>query len=284
MERKDLDCIRSIIEQAKGMAASPKKEYFQKKSFDSDSVEVLKQLSFYRENLYRSFPFQKDDEVLILGAECGYLTDFFCEKVKKVTCVETDEAQREVCQLRNAGRENVSFCLGRTLEKVLNELEHHTFDVIICDGGLEKFGGALFSFLKEIKNPSTKVYLSGENRLGMKYWNGSQNSNYKKMFAGLETDYGKEEHRLYSRKEYLRLIEESKLFTSVDEYYPYPDTVFPVEIFSDERLPRVGELNKTLRDFSERKISLFRETEAFDVIVEEEEFPTFSVGLLFVLQ
>ncbi|MCR5545741.1 MAG: class I SAM-dependent methyltransferase [Lachnospiraceae bacterium] len=281
MKQEDVNQILNIIESSKDTSIRERKEVYQKKAFDSDSVEVLKQMSFFRGNLYGWYPFKKDGKVLIVGAECGYLTDFFSDKVDKVVVFEEDPVMFDICRKRNEDRENVSF-LSR--EEIFSEEIKESFDYIICDHGLEKFGKELLTLLKILKTKDTIVFLSGANRLGMKYWNGSKSEGQTRVFEGFEQEYGQRQKRLYSRKEYVNLIQASSLCKEVVVYYPYPDEVFPIEVFSDLRLPKVGELNKSLRDFSPEKTELFQESEAFDVVIKEEEFPTFSNGFLFVLQ
>ncbi|MCR4674772.1 MAG: hypothetical protein K5675_07165 [Lachnospiraceae bacterium] len=283
MKQEELMRIQSIVEDGKNLSYSEKKEYFQTEAFHSESVSVLEQLSYYRENLYNWYPFQSSDRVLVLGCECGYLTDFLCQKVKKVVCVEQEKIFSDICNSRFHQYENFQMVIVDHLLSFAKD-EKEEYDIIICDHGIEKYGEALFEVLKELCKSTTTVFVSGSNRLGMKYWNGAQTKQYPNLFAGLQQDYVKVEHRLYSRKEYIKLFARAGFVDDIYEYYPYPDEVFPTAIYSENRLPKVGELNKQLRDFSEKKVSFFKENEAFDVVIEQENFPEFSNGLLFVLQ
>lgn len=59
-------------------------------------------------------------------------------------------------------------------------------------------------------------------------------------------------------------------------YYPYPDYKFMTAVYSDERLPKPGELYDNLRNFDRDRMLLFDEKQAFDGIIKDGLFPVFS--------
>ena len=59
-------------------------------------------------------------------------------------------------------------------------------------------------------------------------------------------------------------------------YYPYPDYKFPAVIYSDEYLPKPGELRKNQRNFDADRITLFDEGKAFDGILKSGFFQFLS--------
>ena len=63
-------------------------------------------------------------------------------------------------------------------------------------------------------------------------------------------------------------------------YYPYPDYKFPLKVFSDEYLPKVGELNTNLQNFDRDRMLLFDEAKAFDNIIREGLFPLYTNSFL----
>ena len=79
-----------------------------------------------------------------------------------------------------------------------------------------------------------------ENRLGLKYWAGCTEDHVGRYFEGLEGYHNSEGVRTFSKKEWEKLIEISGMRGKF--YYPYPDYKFPLAIYSDEYLPRKGEL------------------------------------------
>lgn len=68
-------------------------------------------------------------------------------------------------------------------------------------------------------------------------------------------------------------------------YYPYPNCDFPMKIYSDDYLPKMGELrNNRMRNFRE-KTCFFQEEEAFfNQVIEEGNFPVFSNAYLLVAE
>ena len=69
-------------------------------------------------------------------------------------------------------------------------------------------------------------------------------------------------------------------FSKFKFYYPYPDYKFPAVIYSDEYLPKPGELRKNQRNFDADRITLFDEGKAFDGILKSGLFPVFSNSFL----
>ena len=65
-------------------------------------------------------------------------------------------------------------------------------------------------------------------------------------------------------------------------YYPYPDYNFTSCIYSDNNLPRVGELFQNLNHWDQNRIQLFDESKAFDNVIQSGYFPEFSNSFLIV--
>ena len=63
-------------------------------------------------------------------------------------------------------------------------------------------------------------------------------------------------------------------------YYPYPDYKFPMAIYSDDYLPKKGELSRNNLNFDREKIYMFDESKVFDQVLEEGMFPFFSNSFL----
>ena len=54
-------------------------------------------------------------------------------------------------------------------------------------------------------------------------------------------------------------------------------------IYSDQYLPKKGELSNNLRNFDRERVLLFDEKQVFDEIIDENEFPLFSNSYLLVV-
>lgn len=69
-------------------------------------------------------------------------------------------------------------------------------------------------------------------------------------------------------------------FQQIEFYYPYPDHVFPLQIFSDDRLPKKGELTNNMRNFGDDRMVIFDESRVFDNLIGDQMFPDFSNSYL----
>ena len=67
-------------------------------------------------------------------------------------------------------------------------------------------------------------------------------------------------------------------------FYPYPDYKFPLAVYSDEYLPKRGELHNNLCNMDRQRLLLFDETRAYDSLVDEGQFPEFSNSFLVILE
>ncbi len=160
--------------------------------------------------------------------------------------------------------------------------------------------------------PGGTLVLSDANRLGLKYLAGCQEEYRGGYFTGVEgypsdsvsaggksgsTDDGKSAAgrygavqregsadsagmpRCYTRIEYIRLLSEAG-FTDMRFYYPYPDHKFPSVIYSDDWLPKRGELKEQRRNFDRDRLLLLDEGRVYDTLMDEGLFGEFSNSFL----
>ena len=85
--------------------------------------------------------------------------------------------------------------------------------------------------------------------------------------------------RCYTRIEYIRLLSEAG-FTDMRFYYPYPDHKFPSVIYSDDWLPKRGELKEQRRNFDRDRLLLLDEGRVYDTLMDEGLFGEFSNSFL----
>ena len=118
-----------------------------------------------------------------------------------------------------------------------------------------------------------------ENRYGLKYWAGCMEDHLGAYFKGLEGYVPSDGVKTFS-KNGLKKIFAACGENRVQFFYPYPDYKFPVKIFSDDRLPRPGELSRNLQNLDADRLKLFDEAKAFDTILQAGLFPEFSNSFL----
>lgn len=251
---------------------------------------ILYHLSHVRWNIVEWLPVTKEQTVLEVGPGCGAITGILSDKAKKVTCIELSKKRSTINATRNRNRDNIEILLGnfQDVEESLTE----TYDWITLIGVFEYGQGYIDSenpyvdFLKRIKRhlkPGGRIVLAIENRLGLKYFAGCTEDHTGHFFEGIEGYPDPVHVRTFSRPELERLFDEAGL-DQQKFYYPYPDYKLPTAIYSDEYLPRVGELRDNRKNFDRERYLLFDESKAFDSIIKDGLFPIFSNSYLVICQ
>ena len=131
--------------------------------------------------------------------------------------------------------------------------------------------------------PGGKIVIAIENRLGLKYWAGCTEDHEGTYFEGLEGYPKTKGVKTFSRTELSNIISQAGEFLT-SFYYPYPDYKFPMTIYSDEYLPKKGELSHAFANYDRERIFLFDEPRVYDSLIESGLFPEFSNSFLVVAQ
>lgn len=250
------------------------------------SWPVLYHLSDMRGNVLNWIPFQKTDEVLEIGAGCGAVTGVLLERCKEVVCVELSKKRSLINAYRHKDAHNLEIIIGN-FSDVKDGLDRK-FDYITLVGVFEY--AALYSdqehphqaFLQQLKKllkPDGKLVIAIENRLGLKYFAGCREDHLGTYFQGIEKQYLKDGVCTFSRKELIELLE-SAGFKHYEFYYPYPDYKLPEAVYSDDYLPKKGELVNNIRNFDADRLAVFDETKAWDGILDAGLFAQFSNSFL----
>lgn len=229
----------------------------------------------------------KNADVLEIGAGCGAITGCLADKYGTVTCVELSKKRSLINANRNRDKDNIKIYVGN-FQAVAPSLPK--FDVITLIGVLEY--GKLYidspepytAFLKQIKGllkPNGKIIIAIENRLGLKYWAGCREDHTGRYFDSIENYPEDKGIRTFSKGELTEILR-SAGFEDCKFYYPYPDYKLASAVYSDDYLPRRGELNNNLRNFDGERILSFDERRAFDSLIENGLFAEFSNSFLVI--
>lgn len=268
-----------------------KKEYNQLIA-EEKNWPVLYHLSNLRDNVLSWYPFRDTDEVLEIGAGCGAVTGAFAGKVKSVTCVDLSKKRCLINAYKNSEFSNLKILVGNFEDVEKKSIGQ--YDVITLIGVLEYARYYIHeedpfrSFLQKIEKhlkPGGKIIIAIENRLGLKYWAGySEDHVLGGWYEGVEGYPHRNGPQTFSRKELLRLIGSAGDFET-ELYYPHPDYKFPCAVFSDRRLPKLGELKANRkRNFDQKRIVSFNEDIAFDSLIENGLYPDFANSLMAVIK
>ena len=264
------------------------KEKFEEIIFDKKKWPILYHLSDIRTNVLEWVPIKKDETVLEIGSGCGAITTILSEKAKKVTCIELSKKRSLINAYRNKKKENIEIIVGNFQDIEINE----KYDYITMIGVFEYASSyidsenphdKLLEMIKKYLKPNGKIIIAIENKIGMKYWAGCKEDHTGIYFEGLQDYPNTDVVKTFTKKELKSLLEKNG-FQKNDFYYPYPDYKFPSTIYSDEYLPKLGELSNNIRNFDDDRLFLFDETEANNTIMKAGLFSEFSNSFIVLSQ
>jgi len=251
---------------------------------------ILYHLSQIRENIIRWYPFDPHDRVLEIGAGCGAVTGAAAAAAASVTCVELSKKRSLINAYRHADMANIEIRVGnfQDVEKRLGA----SYDVITLIGVLEYASLYISSpsphadFLRIIMKhlrAGGKLIIAIENRLGMKYFAGAAEDHSGRFFEGIEGYYADSPAKTFSRPELEDVFREAGI-TDLKWYYPFPDYKLPMAIYSDDYLPRRGELKAYINNFDRTRYSFFDEGRALESMCGGGLFPLFSNSYLVIAE
>ena len=249
---------------------------------------TLYHLSHLRGNIVDFVPVEKTDSVLEVGAGCGAVTGTLSRMAKSVTCIELSKKRSLINAYRNKEADNIEIKVGnfQDIEKNLKE----KYDYIMLIGVLEyalsyindpkpydKFLKILSSHLKE----GGKIVVAIENKYGMKYFAGCREDHTGRYFDSIMGYPNGGQARTFSRDELKKLAHDAGFKCRF--FYPYPDYKLPIMVYSDSKLPTVGDFTDNMRNFDNERFTAFDEGYAFDETVRDGSFPFFSNSFLVVM-
>lgn len=243
---------------------------------------VMYHLSEQRENIIEWYPMKEHAFVLEIGAGCGAISGVLSKKAERVLANDLSKRRSTINAYKNRDAANLEIMVGN-FNTVADNLTE-TFDYVTLVGVFEyaksyiQEKDAYGIFLEKINRrlkPNGKILMAIENRLGLKYFAGCREDHIGREFEGIEGYHRSSGVETFSKKELEKLLRANG-FLDYKFYYPYPDYKFANCIYSDEYLPKKGELRNNQRNFDGDRILLFDEGLAFDGIIEAELFPEFS--------
>ena len=226
---------------------------------EHDEWDYLYNLSNIRKNVLEWYDFREDARLLEIGAECGAVTGLFCERVSEVVSFDSDERKCEINRERNKSYSNLKVISST------EDLEEIKFDYVVIIADVSDASLNLAS--KMLKQDGILIIVAA-NRFGIKY------------FAGA-SDVG--EIKRLGRKKLIDMLIRH-FFTDMTFYYPIPDYVFTTEIFSENNLPKRGDIKSESPDFTDGTIRVFDEVKAIDDICDDGDFEEFANSFIVVCQ
>lgn len=253
------------------------------------SWPIFYHLSRFRSNIINWLPLKKTDKVLEIGSGCGAITGALAERCGSVTCVDLSKKRSLVNAYRNQDKENITIMVGNfsDIEPHLAEDYDYVFLIGVFEYGRSYIHTAtpyedFMTICNRHRRQGGRLVIAIENQFGLKYWAGCREDHLGTYFTGLEGYHTGGSARTFTRRGLEEIVRKCGLRT-YSFYYPYPDYKFPTTIYSDEYLPKAGELSNNLRNFDRDRMLLFDEKQVFDQIIAEGEFPLFSNSYLLLI-
>lgn len=236
------------------------------------SDEAAVYLSNYREQLISWYPFKDNARILELGAGFGQLTGQLCRKAEAVVAVEVKKSRSEIIKKRWSQYQNLEVLASSNLNYEGEIKFDYIFihDVIPIIKKIVRCENPLYEFMCRVKNYLNEdgiVLFTAENRLGLKYFSGAVEEFSQKFFTGINQFDGYDRIRTYSLNE-LKDIFFKAGYRDMKTYYPFPDCIFPTEIFTEDILDVMYYGGQTKVTESER-FQLFDEKRMFRVLQRE---------------
>ncbi|BBM51178.1 methyltransferase [Leptotrichia trevisanii] len=279
-EYSDGDIENELLEIAKN------NDSFEDVIYESDKWPLIYHLSKQRQNILEWYDFKGNETLLEVGAGCGAITELFLKKLKKVVAIEISKKRSLINANRNKKYKNLEIMVGN-----LNDIEiSEKFDYITLIGVLEYSKGFTISetpeitFLKNLKKhlkPNGKIIIAIENKFGLKYWAGAREDHTGKYFNGIQGYLDIETVATYSKTELEDILKKVGL-TDFEFYYPLPDYKMPEVIFSDNYLPKIGDLRNLIHNYDMSRYILFDEGVVYDQLIKDKNFEKFSNSFLVV--
>lgn len=286
---KDLYTDGQIEDELLDIVCNHPQEKYREIIEERASWPIFYHLSEFRHNIVEWLPIGPKDKVLEVGSGCGAITGALASKAQEVTCIELSMKRSMINANRNCECENVCIHVGNFKDVettlpcdydyvMLIGVFEYGFGYMGTENPYEDFARILAKHLK----PGGRLVIAIENKFGMKYYAGCREDHSGRFFDSME-DYpdGGGNARTFSQKGLKKILQAAGI-EQYSFYYPYPDYKFPTTIFSDKRLPKVGELYQNIRNFDRDRLLLFDEQRAFDAVIREGMFPHYSNSFLVI--
>lgn len=281
------------------------------------SPQCLYAFSPLRENLFEWVEFENDARILQIGSDYGSYTGLLAARAGEVVVLDARDESLEVNRLRHGEKKNVRYVCGEpaaapgsdgrsrsasaapgpegrsqnmadapgpdgsyrlykpapgTLSDAA-EIMARPFDYVVMAGIFEQYpkedAAALLNAAAGFLKPGGKLFAAVENEVGVRYWMGARpfetsflEVEFRGMLNGLTEKYG----------------------GSFTMYYPVPDYRYPAAIYSDDYLPKTGDVTNISARLDGPGVSLGSEEEAMAKACKNGTFTKFANSYLGVFE
>lgn len=256
---------------------------------NNDSLSILKNdhrwatlyhFSPIRQSILEWYDFDKNEECLEFGSDCGAITCLLTKRVNHVDCVEPFETGCLINAYRNNDCNNISIYVSDidsfstdkkykyiTLIGVLDNPDYVSYSNCSCVDLLIK--------LRSMLKPDGRVLIAVDNKYGLKNWSGHADVRTGRYFDSIVGTHNETNIKSFTKKKLENTLKEAG-FGNLHYYYPVPDYRFPTQLFSDENQPKNSDIVFESITYDKPALNLFDENAAMKEIIEDGLFPIFA--------
>lgn len=233
---------------------------------ENNRLEYLYALSDQRELLLEWYEFRPEASLLQVGADYGAMTGLYIERVSQVTVLDEDANGLETVRLRYPEADRITYEESSLLDFAEKQAgaDGAGYDYIVFAGTLRAPYEAHIQAAKALLKPEGVLIIAASNPLGVKYWAGTP----------------RDEHGLTRNRLAALLAGEDGREDDLHMYYPMPDYRTPVSIYSDEYLPKKGDLTRVVPAYDYPGYHMIDMGEGFDAVCEDGLFGLYAGSYL----
>ncbi len=224
-------------------------------------------------NIISCMELKKEDSILEIHSGFGQGTTYLRKFTTDITCMEKSVLKSQINVMQN---QDISAVYVGDEGDCLEKIDRKFQNIIVWELpgiDLESF----FFGLKEHLAPGGRIYLCFTNKYSI-----FRLSKLEKSQEGTYA-YMPDKH-LYTKDIVMNLLHKTG-FLHMDLYFPYPDYRYTMAMYSMDRLPGVGELNKNQFHFCSEDIRFADNLDAlFDQIVEDGLFGQLANAYMLVVK
>lgn len=263
---------------------------------NNPSWDIFYNLHPQRRHILDWYEFNKNSNLLDIGAGTGAVTGLFLDKLSNVTALELTQTRAEILAHRFSDYSNLEVFAGNIDQFTLKK----KYDYVNLTGVLE-YGGMFstkkshfseahkyilskcHSFLKK----EGKIFVAIENPLGVRYLTGAVEDHYGELFEGLENYPQYNGIRTYTKTELKKiLIEEG--FKNLEIYTLFPDYKLPILVIHEDYLDNYDQLSLSSFiqniDYAHPLFKFYSEVLFSSQLSKEKLLSTFANSFLIVAE
>ncbi len=234
---------------------------------ENKRLDYLYALAPLRENLLEWYAFKPGGPLLQVGADFGALTGLFLRRTGDVTVLDESEESLLVVKTRYQENSGLRLIAGSLEEYTENTVNHGRFRYVTMIGSLRAGSrakgqeplGAQIRAARQLLAPGGTLILAACNRFGLKY------------FAGAQRDAVS-----VTKRELEKYLEGGRF------YYPMPDYRLPSSVYSEQYLPKKGDLTGMPALYDYPEYLLMDVGAAYDAACGDGQFENFANSFLVI--